>query len=290
MCLCTSALPSGSPQTLRSYACRSDTLLSSDSYALPVRLAVSAVVGSGVLAAISIVSKETRRDAKTGALPLLALAPPGPPHSGPMPLPRPPRPAPLRRNPRPLPGRTPGTRRPDPARPARFPDSPAPLPARVPIGPVSDSPRVHHRCSRMVRGRCQKDVAIKYFGMVARDGIEPSTRGFSVQRRARFGATKPKKRKGVPEPRPNRPRRPSPCRTPRRRPTEPGRGGHAGQRVVSIVTERGPNLVAPSVRRRGDLRNLEFWVAETRAARCALAAEAFTQSAPDRLSGMAFGT
>ena len=27
--------------------------------------------------------------------------------------------------------------------------------------------------------------------MVARDGIEPSTRGFSIGRRARFGATKP---------------------------------------------------------------------------------------------------
>jgi len=41
-------------------------------------------------------------------------------------------------------------------------------------------------------------------GMVARDGIEPTTRGFSVARRARFGAGKAKKRNEFSRHRPNR--------------------------------------------------------------------------------------
>jgi len=52
--------------------------------------------------------------------------------------------------------------------------------------------------------------------MVARDGIESATRGFSGARRPRFGATKPKKLQGFPRGRPNRTRRPSPYRTLRR--------------------------------------------------------------------------
>ena len=50
--------------------------------------------------------------------------------------------------------------------------------------------------------------------MVARDGIEPSTRGFSVARRAGFGVRKAKNRNEFSTGRPNRPRRPSPYRTP----------------------------------------------------------------------------
>ena len=50
--------------------------------------------------------------------------------------------------------------------------------------------------------------------VVARDGIEPSTRGFSIQRRARFGASKPKTGNEFPRGRPNRPARPSLFRTP----------------------------------------------------------------------------
>jgi hypothetical protein len=42
--------------------------------------------------------------------------------------------------------------------------------------------------------------------MVARDGIEPSTRGFSVARRGRFGAKKPKTGDEFSTGRPNRPR------------------------------------------------------------------------------------
>ena len=49
--------------------------------------------------------------------------------------------------------------------------------------------------------------------MVARDGIEPSTRGFSVARRARFGASKSKKRHEFSRRRPNRPVQPSLFRT-----------------------------------------------------------------------------
>ena len=37
-------------------------------------------------------------------------------------------------------------------------------------------------------------MQINKLEVVARDGIEPSTRGFSIQRRGRFGASKPKKR------------------------------------------------------------------------------------------------
>ena len=50
--------------------------------------------------------------------------------------------------------------------------------------------------------------------MVARDGIEPSTRGYSVARRAEFGTSKPKTGNGFSTGRPNRPRRPRPYRTP----------------------------------------------------------------------------
>ena len=49
--------------------------------------------------------------------------------------------------------------------------------------------------------------------VVARGGIEPPTRGFSVRRRARFGASKPKTAKGFLGGRPNRPARPSLSRT-----------------------------------------------------------------------------
>jgi len=45
------------------------------------------------------------------------------------------------------------------------------------------------------------------------ESIEPSTRGSSVRRRARFGASKPKTGKGFLLGRPNRPTRPSPVRT-----------------------------------------------------------------------------
>lgn len=52
--------------------------------------------------------------------------------------------------------------------------------------------------------------------MVARDGIEPSTRGLSATRTVQFGARKPKIRNAFPRERPNRPARPSPDRTPQR--------------------------------------------------------------------------
>ena len=59
--------------------------------------------------------------------------------------------------------------------------------------------------------------------MVARAGIEPATRGFSVARRARFGARKLKNWNEFSPCRPNRPARPSLLRTPGARPTEPSR-------------------------------------------------------------------
>jgi len=50
--------------------------------------------------------------------------------------------------------------------------------------------------------------------VVARDGIEPSTRGFSRQLTSQFGASKPKKRDEFFRGRPNWLRRPNPCRAP----------------------------------------------------------------------------
>jgi len=78
-------------------------------------------------------------------------------------------------------------------------------------------------------------------GVVARGGIEPPTRGFSIQRRARFGATKAKTGKGFLPGRPNRPRRPSLFRTgnPKFRPNP--RGPNPVQRLTRIATEPFPN-------------------------------------------------
>jgi len=82
---------------------------------------------------------------------------------------------------------------------------------------------------------------IHHLEVVARDGIEPSTRGFSIQRRARFGASKPKTANGIFTGRPNRPRRPSPCRTgtPKFRPNS--RGPDPVQRLARIASEQFPN-------------------------------------------------
>ena len=77
--------------------------------------------------------------------------------------------------------------------------------------------------------------------MVAGDGIEPSTRGFSVRRRARFGARKPKIGDAFPPRRPNRPARPSLYRT---RAESSGRAraaAHVGQLLARITTELFPN-------------------------------------------------
>jgi len=77
--------------------------------------------------------------------------------------------------------------------------------------------------------------------VVARDGIEPSTRGFSVQRRDRFGGSKPKIGEEFSTGRPNRPPLPSPYRTgtPKIRPNS--RGPDPVQRPASIATEPFPN-------------------------------------------------
>ena len=53
-------------------------------------------------------------------------------------------------------------------------------PFRAKIAP--DSPRVMR----------ENPMSFMELGVVARGGIEPPTRGFSVRRRARFGASKPK--------------------------------------------------------------------------------------------------
>jgi hypothetical protein len=80
---------------------------------------------------------------------------------------------------------------------------------------------------------------------VARGGIEPPTRGFSVRRRARFGPTKRKSRNGFWRGQPNRATRPSLSRTgsPKARPKT--RGPDPVQRSRRSATELLPNLTEP---------------------------------------------
>ena len=69
---------------------------------------------------------------------------------------------------------------------------------------------------------------------VARGGIEPPTRGFSVRRRARPGAGKPKKGKDLLDGRPNRPPRPSAYRTVTPRTRSARHSAHAGQQLARV--------------------------------------------------------
>ncbi len=89
-------------------------------------------------------------------------------------------------------------------------------PRRRPPGPVSTNFPIVRGSAIDGPGWSAGDVRnrrrIIELEVVARDGIEPSTRGFSVRRRARFGAPKPKNVEGFPRARPNRLARPSPCR------------------------------------------------------------------------------
>ena len=77
--------------------------------------------------------------------------------------------------------------------------------------------------------------------MVARDGIEPSTRGFSAQRRAEFGASKPKTGNEFSTGRPNRPARPSPYRAPGAGTDREAPQAQQTQGRRRIATEPGPN-------------------------------------------------
>jgi len=84
-------------------------------------------------------------------------------------------------------------------------------------------------------------MRIKKLEVVARVGIEPSTRGFSVRLRAQFGASKPKTGKDFLPGGPNRRSRPSLSRTgtPEFRPNP--RGPDPDQRLARIATERFPS-------------------------------------------------
>ena len=86
-------------------------------------------------------------------------------------------------------------------------------------------------------------TGIHQLEMVARDEIEPSTRGFSVRQRTRFGASKPKKRNAFSASRPNCPARPNPYRTETRNSERSRLSAHAGQRLARIATEPFPNHV-----------------------------------------------
>jgi len=84
--------------------------------------------------------------------------------------------------------------------------------------------------------------------VVARGGIEPPTRGFSVRRRGRLGARKPKTGKGFLLGRPNRPARPNPYRTEAGRAACVRRYIHSGQQLTRIATERLPNRSVAAAR------------------------------------------
>ena len=76
--------------------------------------------------------------------------------------------------------------------------------------------------------------------VVARGGIEPPTRGFSVRRRARVGASKPKTGNAFSGGRPNRPARPT---YPEPEPGEPAHDPRPDpvQRLARLATEPSPN-------------------------------------------------
>ena len=78
--------------------------------------------------------------------------------------------------------------------------------------------------------------------MVARGGIEPPTRGFSVARRARLRATKTKSANSLLLGRPNRPARPTLSRTLGLKSCRARRGAELVQRVTCIPNELFPNL------------------------------------------------
>ena len=115
--------------------------------------------------------------------------------------------------------------------------------------PIVRRSAINGPTGQMSVGDTRNPLQIIELEVVARDGIEPSTRGFSGQLTACFGGRKPKKRNAFFKRRPNLPPRPSPDRTPRGRPTEPRRGAHAGQGVGRIATERGPNRAFLGARR-----------------------------------------
>jgi hypothetical protein len=100
------------------------------------------------------------------------------------------------------------------------------------------SPMVPTDATRWPPCRGQGGMGISKFEVVARDGIEPSTRGFSVQGRAPLGARRPKTGKGFSRTRPNRPPRPSPFRA---RPTELRTEPAPGAMRVKRLRRGGPN-------------------------------------------------
>ena len=117
----------------------------------------------------------------------------------------------------------------------------SPAPTALGVEPPTHFPIVHSSAIdgyRWSAGDARNPLRIIELEVVARDGpireanqdseaarrarigvrrsesIEPSTRGFSVARRARFGVSKQKSGNEFSRGRPNRPRRPSSCRTP----------------------------------------------------------------------------
>lgn len=93
----------------------------------------------------------------------------------------------------------------------------------------------------LTAGRTGERARFMELKVVARVGIEPTTRGFSVRRRARFGASKRKTGDELSLGRPNRPVRPSPSRTGALKFRPNSWGPDPVQRLARIATELFPN-------------------------------------------------
>jgi hypothetical protein len=123
----------------------------------------------------------------------------------------------------------------------QLPRSPPAPPRTRANGPISDSPMVGPfppaAATDSPRVMPENPLRFKKLELVARGGIEPPTRGFSVRRRARFGASKPRTENAFLRSRPNRPSRPTPCRTEARLGRSSSRCAHAGQRLARHRTE-----------------------------------------------------
>ena len=119
----------------------------------------------------------------------------------------------------------------------------------VPRATPGESPRPTH--FPIGRGRCPKPVAIHELGIGGQGRIEPATRGFSTQRRAWFGAGKPKTGNAFSAGRPNRPARPSPCRA-------PGAGGPTEPRR-KLKNRKGDEASQPSGNRTAALDRYMAW-------------------------------
>ena len=106
---------------------------------------------------------------------------------------------------------------------------------------VPSPPGVAWSTSRQSAGDTQNPKRIMELEVVAKVGIEPTTRGFSVRRRGRLGAGTAKTGKRFPLGRPNHPARPRPSRTGTLKTWAESWRANPVQRLRRITTEHLPN-------------------------------------------------